>query len=341
MGTFLGNCWYAAAWADELGEGILARTIAGIPIAFWRDTAGFAHALQDRCPHRFAPLSRGQVAGDTIQCGYHGLAFDGSGKCVLAPGGDPLPKTRVRDFPLVERHALLWIWTGDAELADPGLVPDFTLLEDETLGWRAAGAGNYLNIKAHYSLMIDNLLDLSHVAYLHKTTLAPTAPSVENGILTVERDAASVTASLVMSDVAAPWLDGARVDQWLDMRWEAPGSLWLEIGAVPAGQPVVKGGNGYAVHLVTPETVYTTHYFFGSARHRSHMSNQHDLDSAFALARRAFETEDGPMLEDCQLRMEGADLLALDPIWLKGDQAAGLARRIMQRLIEAESTRSQ
>lgn len=333
---FLKKGWYAAAWADELDDGTLTRTITGMPVVMWRDTNGMAHALHDRCPHRFAPLSMGRRHADGIQCGYHGLVFDGSGSCVAAPNERRLPKARVRRFPLIERHTLLWIWMGDEAHADPKDIPDYALLTDESMGWRAGGAGNYLNIAANHLLLVDNLLDLSHVAYLHPTTLAPTAPRVDEGELTVHRDDRAVTASLLISDVAAPWQGGQHVDQWLDMRWEPPGSLWLEIGWVPAGQPITKGGNGYAIHLVTPETETTTHYFFGSARRQSHMGEKTSMDAAFQTARWAFENEDGPMLAGCEARMEGQALHELDPLWLEGDRAAGVARQVMRNLLEME-----
>ena len=96
--TYLRNSWYQAAWASELSDGPLARTLLDEPIVFFRTGAGIA-ALQDRCPHRFAPLSAGRFQGGTVRCGYHGLTFDGSGRCVHNPYGPITEPMKVRSYP--------------------------------------------------------------------------------------------------------------------------------------------------------------------------------------------------------------------------------------------------
>src|SRR5258705_10760166 len=122
MTSFLRNTWYVAAWADEVEPGqLLARRLLDQPIVLFRDAEGRPRALTDRCPHRFVPLSMGRLieGGNVIRCGYHGLRFDGDGRCVLNPqGGSPPPRARVRSFPAVERYSALWIWMGDGEAAD-------------------------------------------------------------------------------------------------------------------------------------------------------------------------------------------------------------------------------
>src|SRR4051812_44748138 len=84
--SMLRNAWYIAAWADELGATPLARRICNEPIVLFRDRDGRAAALEDRCCHRAAPLHLGGVVENGLQCGYHGLIFDGSGRCVTIPG---------------------------------------------------------------------------------------------------------------------------------------------------------------------------------------------------------------------------------------------------------------
>ena len=82
------NAWYAAAWEDELIEKgrLVARPILGEPVVLFRQADGKAVALEDRCSHRFAPLSMGKVLpGDRLQCPYHGLEFDTAGACVKNP----------------------------------------------------------------------------------------------------------------------------------------------------------------------------------------------------------------------------------------------------------------
>src|SRR5262245_50628355 len=125
---FLRNAWYVAAWSDELTrDRLLARTLLEEPVVLFRTATGQPAALFDRCPHRFAPLSRGRLKGDVIECGYHGLCFDRNGTCAHNPHnpGHVPPRAHVRSYALVERQGIVWIWMGEPERADPALVPDF------------------------------------------------------------------------------------------------------------------------------------------------------------------------------------------------------------------------
>src|SRR5687768_5599064 len=115
---FLRNYWYAAALASELGERLLSREILGEPIVLYRTSSGNPAALADMCPHRQYPLSRGTLLGDTLRCGYHGLVFDTTGKCVEIPGQTNIPpRARVRSYPVAEKWQWVWVWTGDPALA--------------------------------------------------------------------------------------------------------------------------------------------------------------------------------------------------------------------------------
>ena len=127
--TYLRNTWYVFAWADEIGEAPLGRTIAGEPLVVFRGKEGLA-ALEDVCPHRFVPLSRGAVADGVLECAYHGLRFGKAGKCVLNPLGEPPEAAAVRAYPVVELHAAIWVWMGDPDKADSALIPDFAFLTD-------------------------------------------------------------------------------------------------------------------------------------------------------------------------------------------------------------------
>ena len=167
--TFLRNCWYMAAWLDELpAEGGLARTFLDEPVFLFRDDAGAAHALLDRCPHRFAPLSRGKIEGDAVVCAYHGLAFDGSGACLRNPHGPVLRSLAVRSYPVAEAHRALWIWMGDKVRADLPAIPELSFLSAAP---ETAFNRGYVHGAGNYQLYVDNILDLSHTDYLHPTTL--------------------------------------------------------------------------------------------------------------------------------------------------------------------------
>jgi phenylpropionate dioxygenase-like ring-hydroxylating dioxygenase large terminal subunit len=106
MGPFVRNQWYTAATSAELGEKPLARTVCNEPLVIFRGHDGNVAVLTDRCPHRKAPLSSGEVVGNDIQCGYHGIRFAADGACTHVPGNAPIgrtfrararaPRTRVR-----------------------------------------------------------------------------------------------------------------------------------------------------------------------------------------------------------------------------------------------------
>src|ERR1700732_5048542 len=124
--AFVRNVWYCAAWSDELSDQLLGRKILNEPILIFRDERRVAKALRDFCAHKLAPLSLGRHLGDRVECPYHGLQFDGNGRCVHNPHGNGVtPRSAdIRAFPLVERDTVLWIWMGDPALADPGKIPD-------------------------------------------------------------------------------------------------------------------------------------------------------------------------------------------------------------------------
>jgi phenylpropionate dioxygenase-like ring-hydroxylating dioxygenase large terminal subunit len=108
--VFVRNAWYVAAWADQLGEQVLARRICNDPVVLFRQKDGKVAALEDRCCHRAAPLQYGQVVRRGLQCGYHGLVFDGTGQCVHIPWQEQIPAdARVRSYPVMEKDALIWI----------------------------------------------------------------------------------------------------------------------------------------------------------------------------------------------------------------------------------------
>jgi vanillate O-demethylase monooxygenase subunit len=165
---FLLNQWYAAALPDELTDKPIARTICGHAVVMFRSASGQPVALDDRCPHRYAPLSAGRCEGENIVCPYHGIVFDKAGSCVRIPHQPTIPsKMHVRSYPLVERWGWAWIWMGDATLADASLIPPYEWFGSPE--WKSFY--RYFHVKANWELCADNLLDLSHTPYVHPTTI--------------------------------------------------------------------------------------------------------------------------------------------------------------------------
>ena len=167
---FLRNTWYVAARSADIGERLTACRLLDESVVLYRGPDGRPYALEDACPHRKLPLSKGNLKGSTVECGYHGLTFDGTGRCVAAPTqGDPIPRrAKVRSYPVVDRYGLLWIWMGDGA-ADEGALLDIPHYDDPAWGKTAVGA---LDIACHYLWVVDNLLDPSHVAWVHVTSFA-------------------------------------------------------------------------------------------------------------------------------------------------------------------------
>lgn len=268
--TFLKNTWYVAAWSHEISaDGMLPRTIAGTPVLFWRDQHGKLACIEDRCCHRAAPLSMGRREGDSIRCMYHGLLFDTAGKCIEIPSQEFIPPAaRVRAYPTVERHRWIWIWLGDPGKADPTLIPDTHYLDDPH--WR--GTPGYLHYNANYLLITDNLLDFSHLSYVHEKTLGGSA-SYAAIRPKVTRTANSVRVERwLLDDAPAPFLQNLKtwpgnVDRWNIYDVVLPGVLLMDSGSAPTGTGAPEGKRQdaalfFGCQAVTPETEKTSHYFF-------------------------------------------------------------------------------
>ena len=187
---FIRNTWYPCAWSNEIGRTLFERWVCNIPMVFYRTEAGAPVALNNRCAHRRAPLSKGQLLGDRVQCGYHGLEFDCTGKCVRIPGQDQIPEQAgVRSYPVVDRWRFLWVWPGDPEKADPALIPD--LHWNDSPGW--VSPGDTLTIDCDWLLDLDNLMDLSHLTYLHGRTIGTPYVSEFPAVTEVVGDRVRVT----------------------------------------------------------------------------------------------------------------------------------------------------
>ena len=345
-GTYLRNAWYVAAWSDDLVEDkLLARTILKEPIVLYRKADGSPAALQDRCPHRFAPLSMGKILpGDRVQCPYHGLEFDQSGACVLNPhGAKNIPsRARVRSYPVVEKHKAIWIWMGE-RAPDHAKVPDFSVLDN--VPELHTTKRDKMTIKANYELIVDNLLDLSHTCYLHDGILG-NSETVESDI-EVELDHDDVVISRYASSVSAPGLFAAqwptapaRVDKFTRMRWMAPSTMRLLTGICNPGAEWESGTGYHAIHMLTPETDRTTHYFFTAVRFNVKTTddalNRQIQDKISTMRRFAFEEQDAPVIE-AQQEIIDAATAPVDPVILAIDVGPVRYKRILQKMIEADA----
>jgi phenylpropionate dioxygenase-like ring-hydroxylating dioxygenase large terminal subunit len=157
--------WYPIAWSRELKPGrMLARAYAGEPVAVVRAESGELFALENRCAHRQVPLTHGVVSGCTVKCGYHGWAYDTSGKCIDVPylGMARLPNG-VKSYPCREVDGLIFIFPGDPALAEARLPAMLGAKADKTYKTRELNR----EVAAHYTFMHENLFDMNH-QFLHR-----------------------------------------------------------------------------------------------------------------------------------------------------------------------------
>lgn len=334
-GAFLRNCWYVAAQSDEIGRAPLSRLMLNEPVVMYRKVDGTAVALEDRCCHRRAPLHRGKLSGDAIECGYHGFTFDGTGACIRIPGQDRIPQgLGVKAYPLVEKHGYLWIWMGERGAANPALIPDFHRGDDP--GW--AVVRSRLTIAAHYLLVVENLIDLSHVGFVHAKTIGTDDTRSElkfergeNVVRVVRAATEVVTAPHNLKQGMAERSVLAKTITFLP-----PCHVIIDIRttevAPEKSTPLSLGIT--VLNACTPETERSTHYFWTSAR-----DYQRDEKQVDAMLRKitidAFD-EDKVILEAQQKCIE------LDPeaptVNVHGDWGGVQARRLVTQLLERENS---
>lgn len=337
---FLRNGWYAALWAKDLQDKPLARTFLNDKVVLFRTESGRAAALEDQCCHRAAPLSLGEVVGECLQCGYHGLKFDEAGQCVEVPGQAHVPpEARVRSYPVEERWNVVWIWMGEAALADPADIPEIPWLDDP--GWTTTPG--YIHVATNYQFILDNLLDVTHVAYVHKNTLAGD-PAEATTPTRTERLPNGVRVGRWLLDVAPPPLFAkaggfeGKVDRWQFVTWHPPASVYLDVGCAEEGTGAPEGDRSKGIsiwsnHLITPETEESSHYMFAFARNFA--LGDPDMSKLLYDGTLVTFMEDADMLTALQANRKGGSLEGL--IDVNADAAQLQARRMLDALIGAEN----
>lgn len=339
------NAWYIASWADEVSTTPLARRICNEPIVLYRTLDGQVAALLDVCCHRAAPLHFGTVVPEGLQCGYHGLTFDASGRCVRIPGQDRIPDSaRVRGFPVVEKDAFIWIWMGDPAAADTSLIVDYPY-HNNPASWPYKKTTYHIN--GNYMLMVDNLMDLTHLGYVHVSTIGGNPATHVDAKMETTRTPRGIkfTRWMLESIPPASYCKGVpftgRVDRWQEFEYVAPGSIIQWSGAVDANTGAYDQGKrdgGFSLrifHGLTPETDTSCFYFWSSAngyRQDDPVATEqlfHEIDTAFL--------EDKAIVEEQQARLEelGEDML----VDIVADSARMQMRRTVQTMLAAEATR--
>ena len=340
---FLRNCWYVGAWSDEVsGETLLSRKLLGEQVVFYRRKSGGAVALRDRCAHRFAPLSLGRLEGDCLRCMYHGLLFAADGKCVEEPGRKhPAHGTDVRSYPVIERWKQVWIWMGDPALADPAAIPDCHWQADP--GWRSIPAT--MEYRCDYRLIVDNLLDFSHLTFVHAKTLGGSATIAATKPRTEElANGVRLSRWYLGEPEIAPYLKGFEtfqgpVDRWHVYELTTAGNVFnMDSGSAPAGTGAPEGHRVaeamqfHATQIVTPEDERNSHFFWTYA----HNFNIADAGFTRKLAARIAEgfEEDRIIIEAQQKVVDESGDARM--AYIHFDHALTLGRRRIEQQIAAE-----
>lgn len=339
--TFLRNCWYVAAWDHEVSaDKPLARRLLDEAVVLFRDGENNPKAISGVCPHRLASLGDGRLDNGVVHCAYHGLGFDGSGACVHNPFGPAGRTMKVQSWPVLEKFSAIWIWMGDPDQADAGLIDNFFFNDPATA---YVGQG-YLAINASYELEIDNILDLSHIQFLHPTTLG--SGEVANARYEWKQDGAAIWSNRdVTGEILADGLaeamgivPGTPADRWIHTRWNAPANMVILAGAVPTGRPYAEGRETPTGHFFTPETAHSSHYFYSIALpHQIGPHGQALAATQIEFLSVPFRTEDLPMLEAQQRNLGARSLRDAKLGWLPGDAAGARARQILYAMIDAEA----
>jgi phenylpropionate dioxygenase-like ring-hydroxylating dioxygenase large terminal subunit len=338
---FLRNAWYIAAWADELGAMPLARRILGEPLVLFRDPAGRVGALADRCCHRSAPLSLGKIVENGLECGYHGLVFDTAGRCRAIPGQRLIPEdARVRSYPICEKDRLLWVWMGDPAQADVTKIVDFPFHNDPA---RWPNKHDVYPIKGHYMLMVDNLMDLTHLGYLHARTVGGNPNTHVGAEMKTVRTPTGLKFTRWMrnslpppSYVRAAGFTG-RVDRCQEFEFVAPSTILQWTGATDAGSAYADPQRDFRFqfrlfHGLTPESESSCFYFWSVANGY----RQNDPEATEQLYQEIAPTfvEDRVMVEAQQARLSEFGEQGL--VDIASDANRMHMRRIVERLISEE-----
>jgi phenylpropionate dioxygenase-like ring-hydroxylating dioxygenase large terminal subunit len=337
---WLRNCWYVIAWDHEVPrDGLFSRKVLGEAILLFRTEDDRIVALRDRCPHRLAPLSKGRKEGDNVRCGYHGLLFDATGRCIEIPGAETVPaKVRVQRYPVAVKNKWVFVWMGEEAKADTALLPDNFSCDDP--GWDYVPG--YLHYETPQALICDNLLDFSHLSYVHEKTLGGTT-AIAQARAEIEAVPRGIRVTRRVHDVPPPpYYKAVReitgnLDRWFIYDFILPGTLLMHSGGRPVEDE--EGDMRRAVRLhscqtVTPETETSTHYFFQQSR------RVEDGDHAIAEALYrslvvAFE-EDRAMITAQARSIE--DDPAAPMMLLAMDAAVVRFRKLVADMVTAEGT---
>jgi phenylpropionate dioxygenase-like ring-hydroxylating dioxygenase large terminal subunit len=336
---YVKNAWYVVGWSSEFDDELRSATILEENMVVFRNSKGTVVAMEDRCPHRFLPLSKGKRIGDDIQCGYHGMTFNCEGKCVRIPGQENLPTSAyVVTYPICEKNEIVWIWMGEAEKANLDDVFDMPEFKDPK--WDAH-QGEALHLKAHYLNVAENLVDPAHVSFVHPTTLGNAAS--ENVPVHVSTAGETILAWRWIRDSEPIGFFKnfggftGNVDRWHYYHLHLPCTAVIDFGSADTAENLAedernKGVRIFALHFITP---ITADYSIDRWMHLRNtavgdVSASEKMDAMFKIA---FD-EDKEILEAIQREEKRPQKRR--PIRIAIDKGPNVYRKRIRDLVEAE-----
>lgn len=337
---YVKNAWYVAGWSSEFNDELRRVTVIEENIVMFRNSSAQVIAMEDRCPHRMLPLSKGKLIGDDIQCGYHGMTFNCEGKCVRIPGQSNVPRSaRVTTYAIHEVNNIVWIWMGDPERANINDV--FTMPEFNDPDWHAH-QGEALHLKAHYMNVAENLVDPAHVSFVHPTTLGNA--SSENVPVEVSTAGDEIVAWRWIRD--SPPIGffknfgtfTGNVDRWHYYYLHLPCTAVIDFGSADASLALGeeerdRGFRIFALHFITP---VNADYSIDRWMHLRNTAVGDEgvskkMDEMFKVA----FNEDKEILEAIQLEENRPQRRR--PIRIAIDKGPTVYRKRIRELVEAEA----
>lgn len=339
--AYVRNAWYVAAWSRDLEAGKpLALCILGESLVVYRTPSGKLVALEDRCVHRFAPLSLGRCEGERLRCMYHGMLYDSDGRVVEIPGENRIPaRARVRSYPVVERHDWIWVWMGAAARADASSIPPAVGLSDPD--W-ILGHGQ-MDYAAEARLICDNLCDFSHLTYVHARSFGASETWAKSRPHVTALDRGVRFERWIVGEPRMRARGEGKADVWSAYEFWIPGILLMSSAAYPPGTaaacqqkapPATLAGEGitFTSQAVTPLKDQTARYFFSWGPRRD-QGDEALRDVLMGIADRAF-TEDRIMIEAQQRVINNTGARKVLPT--SADMGVTLYNRLVESLAAAE-----
>lgn len=342
--TIVRNRWYVAGTSDEITREPMERTILGKPIVFYRTESGDPVAMYGICPHRYFPLAQGKLVGDAIMCGYHGFTFDKGGDCINVPSQGTAAKFCQPTYKVKERGALCWIWMGDDDKCDDSLLPPYEDFGMGRNGWYDSSY-NYLHINARPQLLIDNLLDLTHLPYVHHHV-----PGGEALAKTDNRDDERNGVYYFNRDTYVPWNPFHRMVYGDDAQYEGiamfdnetafygPELIRTGLGfhkSIDGNENVPKLGTIHIMHAITPETEKTCHYFGFAVR--DFRIGDKELDDFWVASDTKIRNQDKAAIEAIESRVDESAQIQKE-LLARSDRGAVKVRKRIQAMLDEEAS---